>query len=82
MCFHGHHPRAILPVHHPPLAGQNVRWLLAAESGEPTPALLTKPDWHSRHELRVIKERQDAYKVMTKPRAKLRMELKSKSLAA
>jgi len=59
-----------------------VRWLLAADPEEMTPELLINPDRPGRHEPRVIKERQDAYKVMTKPRAQLRNDLKNKPLAA
>ena len=53
-----------------------VRWLLSARPGEPLPDLVVNPLRPDRHEPRVIKDRQDKYKVMTKPRAKLRKALK------
>jgi hypothetical protein len=52
-----------------------VRWLLSARPGEPLPDLVVNPLRPGRHEPRVIKDRQDKYKVMTKPRAKLRISL-------
>jgi hypothetical protein len=53
-----------------------VRWLLSATPGEPMPALVVNPLRPGRHEPRVSKDRQDKYKVMTRPRAQLRKTLK------
>src|SRR3954468_14519355 len=49
-----------------------VRWLQNADPGEDLPALVVNPKRDGRHEPRVVKDRQDSYKVMTKPRAELR----------
>jgi len=49
-----------------------VRWLISAEVGEELPALLVNPNRPDRHEPRVIKDLQDTYRKMTKPRAYLR----------
>ena len=59
-----------------------VRWLLSARPGEPLPDLVVNPLRPDRHEPRVIKDRQDKYKVMTKPRAKLRKALKKQGKEA
>ena len=59
-----------------------VRWLLSARPGEPLPDLVVNPLRPDRHEPRVITDRQDKYKVMTKPRAKLRKALKKQGKEA
>jgi Transposase DDE domain len=56
-----------------------VRWLLSAAPGEPLPALVVNPLRPGRHEPRVIKDRQDKYKVMTRTRAQLRKALKKQA---
>jgi hypothetical protein len=52
-----------------------VRALLSAEAGEPLPALIVNPTRPNRHEPRVVKDQQDTYTKMTRPRAELRREL-------
>jgi Transposase DDE domain len=59
-----------------------VRWLLSAEPGEPMPELIIIPHRPDRHEPRVVKDQQDTYTKMTRPRAELRKELKTKAVAA
>jgi hypothetical protein len=59
-----------------------VRWLLSARPGERLPDLLINPRRKERHEPRVIKDRQDTYTKMMRPRADLRNELKTRSAAA
>jgi Transposase DDE domain len=59
-----------------------VRWLLSAEPGEPMPDLIVNPHRPDRHEPRVIKDLQDTYRKMTKPRAVLRKALKKQAAAA
>ena len=59
-----------------------VRWLLSAAPGEAVPALVVNPLRPDRHEPRVIKDRQDSYRVMTKPRSELRKELKKQAVEA
>ena len=59
-----------------------VRWLLSAEPGEQMPKLIVNPLRPDRHEPRVIKDRQDKYKVMNNPRAKLRKALKTQAKEA
>jgi hypothetical protein len=59
-----------------------VRWLLSAAPGEPLPDLVVNPLRPDRHEPRVIKDRQDQYKVMTRPRAQLRNALKKQAKEA
>lgn len=59
-----------------------VRWLLSAAPGEPLPDLVVNPLRPDRHEPRVIKDRQDKYKVMTRPRAQLRKTLKKQARKA
>jgi hypothetical protein len=49
-----------------------VRWLMSAQVGEELPALLVNPRRPDRHEPRVIKDLQDTYRKMTRPRAYLR----------
>ncbi|MGA3068362.1 MAG: hypothetical protein ABSF29_16075 [Tepidisphaeraceae bacterium] len=53
-----------------------LRWLLLAEPGAPIPDLMVNPV-RNRHEPRVIKDLQDTYTKMTRPRAELRKELKN-----
>jgi Transposase DDE domain len=52
-----------------------LRWLLLAEPGAPIPDLIVNPI-RNRHEPRVIKDLQDTYTKMTRPRNQLRKELK------
>jgi hypothetical protein len=59
-----------------------VRWLLSSEPGEDLPDLIVNPLRPNRHEPRVIKDRQDSYKIMNKPRAALRKELKKQAVTA
>lgn len=59
-----------------------VRWLLLSAPGEPLPELVVNPLHPDRHEPRVIKDRQDKYKVMTCPRAQLRNALKKQAKEA
>jgi hypothetical protein len=53
-----------------------LRWLQSAEPGEELPDLVVNPKRPDRHEPRVIKDLQDTYRKMTKPRKKLQQELK------
>lgn len=53
-----------------------LRWLLWAAPGEPIPRLVVNPSRKGRHEPRVIKDLQDTYPKMTKPRSVLRKALK------
>jgi hypothetical protein len=59
-----------------------VRWLLSAAPGEAMPDLIVNPDRPDRHEPRVIKDLQDTYRKMTKPRDELRKALKKQAKAA
>lgn len=63
-----------------------VRALLGAEAGEVLPDLVVNPRRPHRHEPRVVKDQQDSYTKMTRPRAELRRELwtplKKKGVAA
>jgi DDE family transposase len=59
-----------------------VRWLLSAVPGEPLPDLLINPHRPDRHEPRVVKDREDTYTKMTRPRNQLRKELRKKLAAA
>ena len=52
-----------------------VRWLLSAEPGEALPDLLINPSRPDRHEPRVVKDRQDSYPYLNKPRSGLRKTL-------
>jgi hypothetical protein len=54
-----------------------VRWLLSAQPGESLPDLLVNPRRPDRHEPRVVKDREDTYTKMTRPRRELRKSLKS-----
>lgn len=58
-----------------------LRWLIHAQPGEPLPKLLVNPYRPDRHQPRVIKDLQDTYPKMVRPRAQLRKELKSPALA-
>lgn len=53
-----------------------LRWLLSAEPGEAVPELIVNPYRPDRHEPRVVKDRQDTYTKMTRPRNELRKQLK------
>jgi hypothetical protein len=53
-----------------------LRWLQTAEVGETLPDLLVNPHRPDRHEPRVIKDLQDTYRKMTRPRSELRKALK------
>jgi hypothetical protein len=59
-----------------------VRWLLSAAPGEELPDLIVNPHRPDRHEPRVVKDQQDTYTKMTRPRNILRKELKGKRVAA
>lgn len=52
-----------------------IRWLLTAAPGEAIPRLVVNPK-RNRHEPRVIKDLQDTYRKMTRPRGELQKELK------
>lgn len=52
-----------------------LRWLLLATPGAPIPDLIVNPV-RDRHEPRVVKDRQDTYPKMTRPRAQLKEEMK------
>lgn len=59
-----------------------LRWLISAAPGESLPDLLINPYRPDRHEPRVVKDRQDTYTKMTRPREVLRKQLLTKGLAA
>jgi hypothetical protein len=59
-----------------------VRWMISAEPGEPLPDLLVNPHRPDRHEPRVVKDVQDTYTKMCRPRNELRKNLMRKALAA
>lgn len=59
-----------------------VRWLLSAAPGEELPPLIVNPHRPGRHEPRVVKDLQDTYTKMTKPRRELRKALKRQKVAA
>ena len=52
-----------------------LRWLWTAASGEEIPRLVVNPRRPGRHEPRVIKDLQDTYRKMNRPRSELRNEL-------
>ncbi len=54
-----------------------IRWLLTAAPGEPIPRLVVNPLRPNRHEPRVIKDLQDTYAKMRRPRSELRKALKT-----
>ena len=49
-----------------------IRWLIRATPGEPLPDLLINPRRPNRYEPRVVKDREDTYTKMTRPRPELR----------
>ena len=53
-----------------------VRWLLSARPGEELPDLIVNPHRPNRHEPRVVKDRNNTYTQMTRPRSVLRKALK------
>ena len=55
-----------------------LRWLLWATAGDPIPDLVVNPLRKGRHEPRVIKDLQDTYPKMKRPRSELRKELENK----
>jgi len=59
-----------------------IRWLLSALPGEEMPSLILNPRRPDRHEPRVIKDLQDTYRKMVKPRQELRKALKKQAKAA
>jgi hypothetical protein len=59
-----------------------VRWLLSAEPGEEMPQLIVNPLRPDRHEPRVIKDLQDTYTKMTRPRNELRKALQKQGVSA
>ena len=59
-----------------------VRWLLSAAPGEELPRLIVNPHRPGRHEPRVVKDREDTYTKMTKPRRELRKALKRQKVEA
>jgi DDE family transposase len=59
-----------------------IRWLLSALPGEEMPKLIINPRRPDRHEPRVIKDLQDTYRKMTRPRQELRKALKKQAKAA
>jgi hypothetical protein len=59
-----------------------LRWLLGATPGEPLADFMIIPYRPDRHEPRVLKDQQDTYTKMSRPRAQLRKELKSTAVAA
>jgi hypothetical protein len=59
-----------------------IRWLLSALPGEAMPSLIINPRRPDRHEPRVIKDLQDTYRKMVKPRRELRKALKKQAKAA
>ena len=54
-----------------------IRWLLTAALSEEIPRLVVNPRRPDRHEPRVIKDLQDTYRKMTRPRRELRKALKN-----
>lgn len=58
-----------------------LRWLTSAAPGDPLPDLLINPHRPGRHEPRVVKDLQDSYTKMTRPRNVLRKPLLLKPLA-
>jgi len=58
-----------------------LRWLLLAEPGAPIPDLIVNKVRH-RHEPRVIKDLQDTYQKMSRPRNELRAELHKQNVEA
>ena len=56
-----------------------LRWLLWATAGDAIPVLVVNPLRRGRHEPRVIKDLQDTYPKMTRPRSELRKALKKQA---
>jgi hypothetical protein len=59
-----------------------LRWLLSADLHEELPELVVNPHRPDRHEPRVVKDQQDTYTKMTRPRKTLRKELKRQKVEA
>jgi hypothetical protein len=59
-----------------------LRWLLCAAPDEALPKLIVNPHRPGRHEPRVVKDQQDTYTKMTRPRKQLRKELKRQKVEA
>jgi hypothetical protein len=59
-----------------------VRWLLSAGPDEPLPDLIVNPDRPDRHEPRAIKDRQDTYTKLSRPRKQMRKELRRQKVMA
>jgi hypothetical protein len=59
-----------------------LRWLLWAAAGDAIPTLVVNPLRKDRHEPRVIKDLQDTYPKMTRPRSELRKALKKQAKTA
>ena len=57
-----------------------IRWLLSAAPGEQLPDLVINPLRKDRHEPRVVKDLQDTYTKMTRPRSELRQELRRQAV--
>jgi hypothetical protein len=53
-----------------------MRWLQTASPGEAVPELIVNPQRPDRHEPRVVKDLQDTYRKMARPRAELRKGMK------
>ena len=58
------------------------RWLLSADPGEALPDLMVNPDRPERHEPRAIKDRQDTYTKLSRPRKQMRKELRRQKVEA
>lgn len=59
-----------------------IRWLTLAEAGEEMPVLVVNKKRPDGHEPRVIKDLQDTYRKMTKPRSVLKKLLKNQEKVA
>ena len=59
-----------------------LRWIISADSGEPLPELIVNPHRPDRHEPRTVKDREDTYTKMTRPRNVLRKDLKKQAVEA
>jgi hypothetical protein len=59
-----------------------LRWLVSADPHEELPELVVNPHRPDRHEPRVVKDRQDTYTKMSRPRETLRKELKRQTVDA
>jgi hypothetical protein len=58
------------------------RWLLSADPQEELPDLTVNPDRPDRHEPRVVKDLQDTYTKMSRPRKQMRKELRRQKVEA